>query len=66
MTQPRARQALAELDDAELVRRALVREPDAFRTIMQRHNQRIVRRAMLDAAVLDEAACIAFGEPQLA
>ena len=31
--------------DAELVRRALVRDPGAFRTIMQRHNRRMYRIA---------------------
>jgi RNA polymerase sigma-70 factor (ECF subfamily) len=35
----------AVVDDAELVRRALNREPDAFRAIMQRHNQRLYRIA---------------------
>ena len=38
----RATDALA---DAELVRLALARDPDAFRTIMQRHNQRLYRIA---------------------
>jgi RNA polymerase sigma-70 factor (ECF subfamily) len=32
-------------DDAELVRRALARDPDAFRAIMQKHNQRLYRIA---------------------
>ena len=46
MSQPRAEQvAPANLDDAELVRRALARDADAFRTIMQRHNQRLYRIA---------------------
>jgi len=33
------------LDDAELVRRVLARDADAFRTIMQRHNRRLYRIA---------------------
>ena len=37
--------SLAALDDAELVRRALARDPDAFRCIMQRHNRRLYRIA---------------------
>jgi Sigma-70 region 2 len=46
MVQPAARKAnLAALDDAELVRRALNRDADAFATIMQRHNQRLYRIA---------------------
>ena len=46
MIQPRAKRAApAVLDDAELVRRALARDPDAFRTIMQRHNRRLYRIA---------------------
>ena len=46
MIQPRAKRAsLAVLDDAELARRALARDPDAFRTIMQRHNRRLYRIA---------------------
>src|SRR5262249_48472651 len=46
MAQPRPKQeASAALDDAELVRRALARDADAFRTIMQRHNQRLYRIA---------------------
>jgi len=32
-------------DDSELVRRALARVPDAFRSIMQRHNRRLYRIA---------------------
>jgi RNA polymerase sigma-70 factor, ECF subfamily len=36
---------LATLDDAELVRRALAREAEAFGAIMQRHNQRLYRIA---------------------
>ena len=32
-------------DDAELVRRALARDPNAFRFIMQRHNRRLYRIA---------------------
>jgi len=46
MVQPVVRKAnLAALDDAELVRRALDRDADAFATIMQRHNQRLYRIA---------------------
>ena len=46
MVQPAVRKAnLAALDDAELVRRALDRDADAFATIMQRHNQRLYRIA---------------------
>ncbi len=46
MVQPRARQAApANLDDAELVRRALANDANAFRTIMQRHNRRLYRIA---------------------
>jgi RNA polymerase sigma-70 factor (ECF subfamily) len=46
MAQPRSKQAApATLTDAELVRRALARDGDAFRTIMQRHNQRLYRIA---------------------
>src|SRR5262245_23965306 len=46
MAQPRTKQAAsAALGDAELVRRALARDGDAFRTIMQRHNQRLYRIA---------------------
>ena len=37
--------ALARLDDAELVRHALNRDAEAFRIIMQRHNQRLYRVA---------------------
>ena len=37
--------APAIVDDAELVRRALARDGDAFRTIMQRHNRRLYRIA---------------------
>jgi RNA polymerase sigma-70 factor (ECF subfamily) len=36
---------LAALDDAELVRRVLDRDAEAFRIIMQRHNQRLYRIA---------------------
>ncbi len=35
----------AALEDIELVRRALAREGDAFRTIMKKHNQRLYRIA---------------------
>jgi hypothetical protein len=46
MPQSRARRAdPAILDDAELVSCALARDPDAFRGIMQRHNQRLYRIA---------------------
>src|SRR6476620_3538632 len=46
MMQPRAKRASpAALDDAELARRALARDPYAFRTIMQRHNRRLYRIA---------------------
>jgi len=37
--------ARAEPDDAELVQRALAREPDAFRVIMTRYNRRLYRLA---------------------
>jgi len=37
--------ALRALDDAELVRRALDRDAEAFGVIMQRHNQRLYRIA---------------------
>jgi len=36
---------LAVLDDADLVRRVLDRDGEAFRVIMQRHNQRLYRIA---------------------
>jgi len=39
------RDALSRLDDAELVRHALLRDGEAFRIIMQRHNQRLYRIA---------------------
>ena len=46
MVQPKVRRAAsAVLDDAELVRRVLARDADAFRTIMQRHNRRLYRIA---------------------
>ena len=46
MAQPRTTQASPSvLDDTELVRRALTRDADAFRTITQRHNQRLYRIA---------------------
>lgn len=46
MAQPQAGQAAqAGRDDADLVRRARAGEPDAFRRIMQRHNQRLYRIA---------------------
>src|SRR5258708_35417115 len=44
MIQPQAKQAApVVLDDAELVRRALARDANAFRTIMQRHTRRLYR-----------------------
>jgi len=46
MTRQQARRAApAVVDDAELVRRVLARDADAFRTIMQRHNRRLYRIA---------------------
>jgi len=50
--------ALAALDDAELVRRALNRDADAFGAIMQRHNQRLYRiaRSVLRSSVEAEDA----------
>jgi RNA polymerase sigma-70 factor (ECF subfamily) len=46
MVQSALRKAnLAALDDAELVRRTLERDSDAFAAIMQRHNQRLYRIA---------------------
>jgi RNA polymerase sigma-70 factor (ECF subfamily) len=46
MVQAKVRRPLpAVLDDAELVRRVLARDADAFRTIMQRHNRRLYRIA---------------------
>jgi RNA polymerase sigma-70 factor, ECF subfamily len=47
MTQNRAKRAAAPaaLNDAELVRRTLARDADAFREIMQRHNRRLYRIA---------------------
>jgi RNA polymerase sigma-70 factor (ECF subfamily) len=48
----------ALIDDAELVRRALNRDPDAFRTIMQRHNRRlfrIARSVLRDASEAEDA-----------
>jgi RNA polymerase sigma-70 factor (ECF subfamily) len=46
MTQHQVKQpALAVLDDAELVRRTLALDPEAFRVIMQRHNRRLYRIA---------------------
>jgi RNA polymerase sigma-70 factor (ECF subfamily) len=49
---------LAPLDDAELVRRALGRDAEAFRAIMQRHNQRLYRiaRSVLRSSVEAEDA----------
>lgn len=37
--------AAPPVDDAELARRALARDPGAFRAIMQKHNQRLYRIA---------------------
>ena len=46
MTQPHARRVAAGVfGDVELVRRALARDADAFRTMMQRHNRRLYRIA---------------------
>jgi RNA polymerase sigma-70 factor, ECF subfamily len=46
MTAPRAQTAApAPADDADLVRRALSRDADAVRTIIQRHNRRLYRIA---------------------
>jgi RNA polymerase sigma-70 factor (ECF subfamily) len=46
MTQPQPkRPTSAVLDDAELVRRVLERDADAFRMIMQRYNRRLYRIA---------------------
>ena len=46
MVQPAVKEGrAADLNDAELVRRALERDPDAFRQIMQRHNRRLYRIA---------------------
>ncbi len=51
-------EALAALEDAELVRRALARDPEAFGAIMQRHNQRlyrIARSVLRNAAEAEDA-----------
>jgi RNA polymerase sigma-70 factor (ECF subfamily) len=46
MVQPAVKKGrAADLNDTELVRRALERDPDAFRQIMQRHNRRLYRIA---------------------
>lgn len=45
MSQATAPRAIGRSDDADLVRRALARDGDAFRTIMQRHNRRLYRIA---------------------
>jgi RNA polymerase sigma-70 factor (ECF subfamily) len=42
---PLKKDAVLALDDAELVRRALARDVEAFRVIMQRNNQRLYRIA---------------------
>ncbi len=41
----RAAPATADLTDQDLIERALARDPEAFRTIMTRHNQRLFRIA---------------------
>jgi RNA polymerase sigma-70 factor (ECF subfamily) len=53
-----ARSAPAVSDDADLVRRALARDDSAFRTIMQRNNQRLYRiaRSILRSSVEAEDA----------
>lgn len=45
MSQATAPRAIGHSDEADLVRRALGRDGDAFRTIMQRHNRRLYRIA---------------------
>src|SRR5512144_2851765 len=59
MPQSRATKIASDvLDDAELVRRALARDADAFRTIMQRHNRRlyrIARSVLRDSAEAEDA-----------
>jgi RNA polymerase sigma-70 factor, ECF subfamily len=45
MAQRRVRQAVAEPDDAALVRRAAARDASAYRAIMQKHNRRLYRIA---------------------
>jgi RNA polymerase sigma-70 factor (ECF subfamily) len=45
MAQSRAKETAAVLDDRELVERALSRDADAFRTIVQRYNRRLYRIA---------------------
>jgi len=46
MAQPRVKQAVSVTpEDADLVRRALVRDETAFRAIMQKHNRRLYRIA---------------------
>lgn len=59
MVQSALRKAnLLALDDAELVRRALKRDGEAFGAIMQRHNQRLYRiaRSVLRSSVEAEDA----------
>src|SRR5262249_61420749 len=59
MVQPAVKKTnLAPLDDAELVRRALERDAEAFGAIMQRHNQRLYRiaRCVLRNSAEDEDA----------
>jgi RNA polymerase sigma-70 factor (ECF subfamily) len=59
MNQPlAARPVSAPSDDADLVRRALARDDGAFRTIMQRNNQRLYRiaRGILRSSVEAEDA----------
>jgi RNA polymerase sigma-70 factor (ECF subfamily) len=70
MSQPKMQpleRSSARAEDAELVRRAIDRDDDAFRAIMQRHNQRLYRLArsvVRDAAeaedVVQEAYMRAF------
>lgn len=43
--EPRPQAPVAPSPDIELVRRAIARESDAFRTIIQRYNQRLYRMA---------------------
>jgi RNA polymerase sigma-70 factor (ECF subfamily) len=59
--------ALNAVDDAELVRLAIGRDSDAFRTIMERHNRRLYRlaRAVVDddseaEDIVQEAYVLAF------
>jgi RNA polymerase sigma-70 factor (ECF subfamily) len=45
LSQATAPRAIGRSDDGELVRRALARDGEAFRTIMRRHNRRLYRVA---------------------